>query len=228
MQKMHVISGVITSIFLAIVMFANTGCGPGQLAVGAVSFAGNALINEAVDVDSGKGGKYDLSSYNSDINSMGGDSYKIDSAHYYVVYNSRGDEGGEGKWHYFIQRNMGFSGSEYKVLKKDVRETYPGFVAQQVEGIIRISGDTQKDHNQAKGNEDLGGRIELVAQLPDYREYNVIYNSDGPKENAKEQWTQYVKKQIQGDEYEVIEKLVLQMDGEPTEHQVKGAIRVPQ
>lgn len=86
-------------------------------------------------------GKYSLASYELDEGNMGGDNLRIDSTHYYVAFNSSGAGGGERQWRQYIRERMGIS--NYKVVKKRVRDTYPGFVAQQVEGIIEIPGNTQ-------------------------------------------------------------------------------------
>lgn len=112
------------------------GCNPASLSVN----GGSLLLEAAMEGDgneTGPTGTYDLSRFDVPANEFGGNFARVEEGkpYYYVVYNSKGADGGAEAWKQFINDTLRIS--EYKVVKREVRDTYPGFPAQQTEGIIK-------------------------------------------------------------------------------------------
>lgn len=125
-------------ILAAILLLAGAyGCSPASMAVQVGSYAASSAVNEAASSgESEEGGL--LNRFEAPVDQFGGGFKQIDeSDRYYVVYNDKGADGCEKAWREFIATEMDIS--EYEVLEKRTKDTYPGFPAQQTEGIIKLS-----------------------------------------------------------------------------------------
>lgn len=147
-------AAVMAVLFLFLCSVASTGCSPGFAAIEAANLAVNGISMIASSSDGpSTTDKYNLDYYKPGENTMGGNFMQVEEGkpYYYVAFNSRGADGGEEEWRQFIDETLQIS--EYQVaVGPRAKDTYPGFVAQQVEGIIKTNEPFNKKMARSRVN----------------------------------------------------------------------------